>query len=62
MISTLRTQIEALDLDLAADHPEGVPARRQPLQQPALDLQQTRLMVLDHRFADDGRTVALDHR
>jgi hypothetical protein len=57
VISTLRTQIEALDLDLAADHPEGVPARRQPLQQPALDLQQTRLMVLD---IDPGRDLPVD--
>jgi hypothetical protein len=32
----LRTQVEMLDLDLAADRPEGVPAGRQPLHPTAL--------------------------
>jgi hypothetical protein len=45
----LRTQVEALDLDLATDRPEGVPTRRQPLHQPALDVEETGLVVLDQR-------------
>ena len=44
----LRTQVEALDLDPAADRPERVAARRQPLHQPALDVEQAGLVVLDH--------------
>src|SRR5260370_201692 len=48
----LRTQVEALDLDLAADRPERMPARRESLDQPALDEQQARLVVLDHVLRD----------
>ena len=46
----LGTQIEALDLDLVSNRPEGVPARRKPLHEPALDIEQTGFMVLDDRF------------
>src|SRR6185436_8788700 len=54
--------IEALYLDLAADHPEGVTTGRKPLDQPTLDEQQARLVVLHDRLRHDGRAVALDHR
>ena len=62
VISTAWDAVEALDLDLAAGDPEGVPAGRKSLHQPALDVEETGLVVLDHRFRHDGRTVALDHR
>ena len=54
-LDRLRTKIEALDLDLAADDPERVPAGREPLHQPALDIEQAGFVVLDHRFRHDGR-------
>jgi hypothetical protein len=41
-LDRLRPQIEALDLDLAAGDPEGVPAGRKPLHQPALDIEHAR--------------------
>ena len=49
-LDRLRPQIEALDLDLAADRPVRVPAGREPLHQPALDIEQAGLVVLDHRL------------
>ena len=58
----LRTQVEALDLDLAARRPERVPARREPLDEPALDIEQARLVVLDHVLGHERVALARDHR
>ena len=52
-LDRLRTQVEALDLDLAAGRPEGVTARREPLHEPALDVEQAGLVVLDHGLGDE---------
>ena len=61
-LDRLRTQVEALDLDLAVDRPEGVPARREPLHEPALDVEQARLVVLDHGLGDVDVALAREHR
>ena len=46
-----RARVDLLDLDRAADRPEGVPAGRQALGQLAVDEQQARLVRLDLRRA-----------
>ena len=56
-LERLRSQIDLGDLHRAADLPEGVPARRQPLFQLAVDHEQARLVRLDHRERDDARAA-----
>ncbi len=56
-LERLRPQIDLGDLHRAPDLPEGVPARRQPLLQLAVDHQQARLVRLDHREGDDARAA-----
>jgi hypothetical protein len=54
----VRTQVEPLDLDLAIDCPERMTPRLQPLDEPAVDIEQTRLVALDHCISNVWITLA----